>query len=292
MLGKNVDILAGGLCALLIAAIVVAAPGLGPVRVALALPVVLFLPGYMLLAALYPGKQGLDSLERVALAFGISLAIVPLLGLALNYSPWRIEPLSVTLAVTLFILVLAAIAVARRATLPDAEGTIVDLAAPGRWWRASSPGDRAFAGAALVLVAALGAAVLVASQPRGKAEAYTEFFVLGPEGRAEGYPRQVVAGEQVTLPLGVTNHEGGPRSYRIVLQAPGQSPVEVQRLDLAHTQRWQGPVTFTLADPGPAQQVEFLLYSGDAAEPYRRVHLWLDARAPSASHPYRPRVES
>jgi len=40
-------------------------------------------------------RSGIDGIERVALAFGLSIAIVPLLGLVLNFTPWgiRLTPL-------------------------------------------------------------------------------------------------------------------------------------------------------------------------------------------------------
>ena len=57
----------------------------------LGLPLVLFLPGYALIAALFPAKSDLDGIERVALSFGLSIAVVPLIGLGLNYTPWGIR---------------------------------------------------------------------------------------------------------------------------------------------------------------------------------------------------------
>ncbi len=61
---------------------------------------VLFLPGYMLITVLYPRSGDLDGLERAALSIGLSLAIVPLIGLVLNYTPWgiKLEPIMVSLA--------------------------------------------------------------------------------------------------------------------------------------------------------------------------------------------------
>lgn len=61
---------------------------------------VLFLPGYALIEALYPKKGDLDGLERLALSVGLSLALVPLTGLALNYTPWgiRLDPIVASLS--------------------------------------------------------------------------------------------------------------------------------------------------------------------------------------------------
>ena len=59
----------------------------GGFRIVLSLAFVLFFPGYTLIAALFPAKGRLDGIERVALSFGLSLAVVPLIGLALNFTP-------------------------------------------------------------------------------------------------------------------------------------------------------------------------------------------------------------
>lgn len=60
---------------------------------------ILFLPGFLLISVLYPRRE-LDELERLALSIGLSLAIVPLVGLMLNYTPWGITltPIMVSLA--------------------------------------------------------------------------------------------------------------------------------------------------------------------------------------------------
>jgi hypothetical protein len=50
-----------------------------PVRVLLGLLLVLFLPGYSLIAALFPRRDDPDGIERIALSFGLSIAVVPLI---------------------------------------------------------------------------------------------------------------------------------------------------------------------------------------------------------------------
>jgi hypothetical protein len=61
---------------------------------------ILYLPGYALIEALYPRGDELEPLERLALSIGLSLALVPLVGLILNYTPWgiRLTPVTLSLA--------------------------------------------------------------------------------------------------------------------------------------------------------------------------------------------------
>jgi hypothetical protein len=66
---------------------------------------VLFLPGYSLIEALYP-KRELDELTRFALSIGLSLALVPLVGLVLNYTPFGIRLIPVTISIAGLTLVL------------------------------------------------------------------------------------------------------------------------------------------------------------------------------------------
>lgn len=75
---------------------------------------VLFLPGFLLISALYARSEEMDTLERLALSIGLSLAVVPLIGLVLNYTPWgiRLEPIMVSLA--FFSEVMAVVCVVRR----------------------------------------------------------------------------------------------------------------------------------------------------------------------------------
>lgn len=72
---------------------------------------VLFLPGYALLKALYPNKEP-DGLTRFALSIGLSIALVPLVGLVLNYTPLglRLGPVAASLAVLTAALLSAALA--------------------------------------------------------------------------------------------------------------------------------------------------------------------------------------
>ena len=75
---------------------------------------VLFLPGYVTVQALFSGRRELDDIERFALSVGLSLAITPLMGLLLNYTPWGIRLDPIVLSLSIFTLDMAIIGTIRR----------------------------------------------------------------------------------------------------------------------------------------------------------------------------------
>lgn len=74
---------------------------------------VLFLPGYSLIEALYP-KRELDELTRLALSIGLSLALTVFVGLVLNYTPWEIRLVPIVVSLSGLTLVLLFVALYRR----------------------------------------------------------------------------------------------------------------------------------------------------------------------------------
>ncbi len=79
-------------------------------RIIIALPVVIFIPGYCLTAALFPGRQDIDGIERIALSIGLSIMVVPLIGLWLNYTIWGIRLIPIMITLIIFTVLMAQIA--------------------------------------------------------------------------------------------------------------------------------------------------------------------------------------
>jgi hypothetical protein len=81
---------------------------------------ILWLPGYALIKALFPidlpfktSNQDLEIVERIVLSLGMSLALVPIVGLLLNYTPWGIRLTPITLGLTALTLTFATVGVIR-----------------------------------------------------------------------------------------------------------------------------------------------------------------------------------
>lgn len=196
----------------------------GPVRVILGLPIVLFIPGYVLIFALFPSKktdQGIDVIERIALSLGLSLAVVPLIGLGLNYTPWGIRLTPIILSLEIFIFILGGIATYRWFQLPsDERFTIdIDISFP----KQESKLDKVLTiilAASIVIAASLLVYVIITPKT---GEKFTEFYLLGSDGIADDYPRNLTTNENATVIIGVVNHEYRTINYTVEIWLVNQS---------------------------------------------------------------------
>lgn len=258
-------------CLLLLAVYVLPVPAL---RIALGLLYLLFFPGYSLVAALFPGNDRLSIAERIILSFGMSITVVPLLSLLLHFSPLGIQLVPLLVVITSFLLLCSGVAYYRRSRLSPEERFPIRLEFDLSRWQRMPLLDKVLSILlALSVMAAVGALVYAVAKPK-PGERFTEFYILGVNGTAEGYPREVVVGEQVDLIIGVTNHEYSDVHYRIERVDP--SGVEqVVTIRLAHDETWEQPHTFALTQAGADQKVEFLLYKQGETKPYRSLYLWI-----------------
>jgi uncharacterized membrane protein len=246
-------------------------------RLVLGLIMVLLMPGYMLQAAFFPRVGDLDGLERLALSIGLSLASIPVLALML-------EALGVSLRVgpimgieILYVAVISLAAWQRRRPLPEEERFLLRVNFSARaWWAAQDVGNRLLY-LALILLLGVGIAAAAAITLRpGPAELYTEFYILGPEGLAEGYPRETMAGEPVSVTVGVVNHEAAEASYRIEVHSGDHLIGQVDSFWLDDGASWEQAVSFVPVEVNPDTQVEFWLFRDRSQEVYRRLRLWIN----------------
>jgi uncharacterized membrane protein len=263
---------------------------ISPIRIILGLPLVLFLPGYALIAALFPRKDDLDGIERIALSFGLSIAITPLLGLALNYTPFGIRLLPILIVLSVFTISIAISAYVRRSMILEEDRFSVDFGAffnsmKKSFKTANTKIDRILSFILVIaIVLAISMLVYVIVTPK-EGEKFTEFYVLGPGGRAEDYPTNLKVGEEGEVIIGIVNHEYANVTYRLEVRLNGEV-IDEKSVELMHNETWESPFLFKATTAGNDQKLEFLLFEnpfnksvygkGDKEEPYRSLHLWVD----------------
>lgn len=292
--------------------------GAPAVRFGVGLVAILFAPGYALSGALFPGKQTgftavvrdryspdrnrtghVTAIERIVLSIGLSVCIVPLIGLGLASTPQGIVSSTFVSAVGATTVLLAAVASFRRRSLHPRErfdprpiGFLIDAWDELRSTRSEST-------LALVLViglvlAAAGIGVAATTTPRGSE--FTEFSLETRDAQtgsfvAGNYSRAVSGDSQSPLYVTITNQEGDHVNYTIVSKAQRFSGTEGEELvsesriatetvtvPAGETQRFTHDVTREFTGH---QRLVYLLYVGEPPQrptidnSYRHVHVWV-----------------
>jgi uncharacterized membrane protein len=251
----------------------------GPARIILGIFFVLIFPGYTFLAALFPRKTVLDSLMRFALTLGLSLTMVIILLLILNFTPWGIRLESSLIALGIFTCVMAGLAWLQRRHLPKEErffsGINLNFKQYLQPFQRQKTVDKVLN--LLLVVAVIGvigtvAYVLVRNK---NGEKFTQFYVLNLQGKADNYPHDIINGQSGTVLLDIVNEEGAAATYKIEILIDGQQVNEIDSIILKQGEQWEQPVTFTPSIIGDNQEVQFELFRNDSSS-FQELHLWID----------------
>lgn len=286
-----------------------------PLRFVLGLVYILFAPGYVLTAILFPRRsdpvsyenEGLlgpvdrnfTGLERGTLSVGLSIAIVALLGLILDASPFPLALTPLLLVLGGFTVLGAALATRRRLQQPVENRFVLDVRS---WWRgvtarsAEIRSDRIINALLLLSVLLASASIAYAATTPREDEEYTRFYLLSESGEdelvADNYTTGTDGAGEVIV--GIENHEYERTNYTTVVTlqrlasddttATVNSSREILRYGttLPHGGTERTRVTVPSVDRNGSYRLEFLLYRGEIPEDptpenaYRHTHLLLN----------------
>ncbi len=241
----------------------------------LGLILVVFLPGYSLVAALFPIRDDLVVIERVALSFGLSIIVVPILGLILNFTTFGIRLIPLLIILSTFTISLSLIAWFRRLKLPAEKRFKVPFERLLKVNLGQSVMDKSLS---IVLIASIigssATLVYVVVTPK-TGERFTEFYLLGPNSTASDYPIDLKVGEYGKVIIGIVNHEYENITYRLEFNL-NESLIHEKRVFLIDNEKWEIPFTFQATEKGENQKLEFLLYKNQQIEAYSTLHLWVN----------------
>lgn len=294
-----------------------------PVRVVVTLVVLFFVPGYALTLAVFPAdgtraserrfrglgarateRAGVDGVERLALSFGLSVFVLPLVAFAVSLVELPYQYTAVGGAVGAVSLLALAVGLLRRRRVERASRYDPSLDAVfvlvSRMTRGHGLDVALNAVLAVAVVAALaGLGLGLAAPPEG--DGFTEVSLLTEdldgELSAANYPTELTRNETAELVLSVTNQERERVAYDVVVQlqnvdADGtvtdRSTLAFLENDVAPGDTWRARHDLQLFRAGENQRVVYLLYRGEqAADPTianadRHVYFWTDVTAVGA----------
>ncbi|HPR41816.1 MAG TPA: DUF1616 domain-containing protein [Candidatus Methanofastidiosa archaeon] len=240
---------------------------------------ILFCPGYAFISALFVKRREMDYIERIALSFGLSLAIVPLIGLALNYTPYGIRLSPILICNSGFTFAMLFVAFYRRMQMKeDDDGNEfgftysmpdIDLG--------ENRTDRILSVILIIsIIVSICTLVYVIQAPK-KGETFTEFYILGPGGMADDYPTEYVFGETREVIIGIVNHEYETVTYTASMVLEGEV-LWTKEYTIEDEGETEETIEITPHLAGENMKLQFLLYKD--GEEYRDLHLWITVTEP------------
>ena len=127
----------------------------------------------------------------------------------------------------------------------------------------------------IAVVVGVAAVVYITINP-SPGETFTEFYIVGPEGKAGNYPTNLTVDEEGTVIIGVVNHEGNTANYEVVVQLNNVT-LKNETIKLANKEEKRIPFTFNPYQSGKDQKIKFFLYKlPDNQQPYRSLDLMIN----------------
>ena len=233
-----------------LAILVAASPA--PWKALVAVPLVLFTPGYALVKALFLDRE-VKLPERLLFSVGLSIAITILGGMLLNLTSWGLQRFSVSLLLALVTMVASLIAILRRVFQPRA------IRHPTRL-KFDSTSLALLVLASFLVFLSIGLAHLPA--PAKGFQGYTLLWILPAGNGQEGYR------------VGLENDEFSMMIYQLQIEAGGEQIMEIPSLSVDRGQRWE-----RLIEIPPEHQGQYpitaRLYRADSPQDvYRTVRYW------------------
>lgn len=291
------------------------------VRAAVGIPLLFLAPGYVTVSTLFPRattargssadtrvlvrqSRELTDVERAALSFGISFAVLPLLGLAIITSPLALTGSVVAFFVTCFVAAGAVVATVRRLLVPAPERYRVGFRSRFAAARAALFDRESTLHAAVNVALVLSMVIAVTAVGYGlvspqQAEQYTDLQLLTENESGElvsaGYPEDLEPDEAVPLVVALDNREGEAMNYTVVVQQQRVEDgdvverTELQRFDTAvdDGETVEEEVTLRPTETGDDVRISVLVFTDGVPDTptyddaYRYGHIWTTATADS-----------
>ncbi|MGV8108441.1 DUF1616 domain-containing protein [Methanospirillum sp.] len=284
------------------------------------LPFCLFIPGYLLVVTLFPSNGEIEWIERVALSFGLSIAIVPLMGVFLNYTPFGVRIIPILVFTFFFSIFMIGMAAYRRVKLSEENQLEIPIfQIINEIKKTFFPNDNSLFFRIIFIIQFIALVLIILTTicliflPHD-GEHFTDFYILGENGKSADFPVHFWAGTNQTIIIGIGNHEDRNMSYEGKVFGFYQETVNKTNISIIYysiplgsfsiqipdNETVEFPFTFIINDM-KINRIEFLLYdhptqknglnfthSDKLYNSYRDLHLWVQV---DESHPFFRKIE-
>jgi Protein of unknown function (DUF1616) len=239
------------------------------ISLVLGLLLALFLPGYALVAALFPDLElGRDDKRtpvavRIMFSIGSSLALSVLIGFVLNFTPFGLSQRGFSIGLGTLTFALLAVALSRRRALPQ----VVSARSPDSedeplWNRVSA--NALVRGGVLGLAGIIAAGAVLFSYLEAQRIQTPDVLQLWALPSADSQ----------TVEIGLRNLNNTRTDFRLAILRDGYAIAEWTEIRVQPGETWQVLWTPDTSAPGDGPFEALLYPRGDNRQPIRRVQVW------------------
>lgn len=247
-------------------------------KIAIGIVMILFIPGYLMINTIFPKNKDLNSVERLVLSLGLSIATVSLIGLLTNFI-LGIKLVSVLVSLYIYFIPMIIICVYRRKNLPedvrysvsirDLIDSIIDVRLTDKMNNRNKTIDRILAIILIITVISFIYMVYGVVTVHKIGERFTEFYILNSDGH------DLNVNNMTSVRIGISNYEYARTSYTININSD-KGVLLSQDIILDHGQTWEQDI-YKIDESYKDKKLEFLLFKEkNFIEPYRKLYLWVN----------------
>lgn len=242
----------------------------------------IILPGYAVMATIYPQNDDLNLITRLVLSFGISYFLTSVIGVVMNYIQLESGLNSILLALTIisFIFIATSFLMKIRAggeKIQTKEETTTSAGASALSRKRNRSILAVGVVAVILLVLAAPTAFNMFKPVDVVAANSTDFYVLGPDGHniTGNYSQNVTSGQSSNVTIVLINHENTDTSYQIVTRSNDTVMDEIN-VTLKPNEKKEIPYNFTASDVG-SRNIEIQLFKlPNLSDAYHTVNFLLN----------------
>lgn len=246
----------------------------------LGIPAVLFIPGYVLATALFPKKDDLYDIERIALGLALSITVIPILGILLNFT-YGIELVPMVIALCAWDTIMVLATTYRRNKLPTNERFSVSFHKTYEnivnGLNPKNKKDGILTGILIFMIILFIGVAYFAITLSKTGEKFTEFYVINNSDKADNYLVNLEVDSTYSYLVGIINHEYAPTNYTVEIVLD-KNVLTSNSVILDHDEEWKDDITFVPNIEGTDIMLEFWLFKdNNFVEPYRRLYMWVNS---------------
>ena len=218
-------------------------------------------------------------MERVILSFALSAAVVPLIILILNYTPWGIRIYPVIITLCIYMTVFCSIILYRRSKiLREKRFNMLFALNMTRLhnlprWQGIKLLDKVFIALLLPVIFTGVSFHKFAATPKSMPS--SEFYMVNHEGDTHG-GFGTIKNEEMEVILGVVNRERKNTGYTIKVNINGNTKKIIGPFYLNDSEKWEDTIEFALPKYQTLMKTEFMLIKNSDQHTYRSIHLWIN----------------